>query len=137
MRLRIQAQVIDLHIDAKVLLTGEPVVHSGTHPRPADHERPGPHLPHGKLLDLVCEDQGAGGKLFIVEPRHLNSQFHRTHMAVDVILDHDAQLVAPRPQRQDLLVDRLGPHIIGKVMLRNVQSRAFLKGIYDPASQRA
>ena len=84
-RLGIEAQVVDLQVDSQVLITIEAAVDAGAHAGAPDHKRAGAHLPHGKLLDLVGQNQGTGGKLVVIEVRNLHSQFHGTHMAVHVV----------------------------------------------------
>ena len=67
---------------------------------------------------------------------HPDAQLHRTHVTVQVVFHHHAQLVAAGPQRHGLLVDRLVIHVSLEVVLRGVEHDAVFHRIDDAAAQR-
>src|SRR3989442_15654988 len=67
MGLRIDRQVVNLHIDAQRLVAGEWPTDVGTDPGAPDDERTGTHLAGWEGLNLIRKDEGTMGELFFIE----------------------------------------------------------------------
>src|SRR6516225_2646591 len=76
------------------------------------------------------------GEAVVIKVRHGHRQVQCTHMAVGVVLQHNAELVAAGAQGDNFLIDRLAIRIFLELGLRHIQPDTLLEGIDIPPAQR-
>ena len=137
MRCFIHFEIVQLHVDAKFLAGDELRVHLRPHFGGAEHKLAGANLLERNGLDLVGQNQRAGGKRIVVIARHGQCRADDPDVAAIHVFDDDVQAVAARPQGHCLLINGMKFQRGFQERIREVSADRIFKGLHHAAGKRS
>ena len=97
-----------------------------------DHEHSPPHLPVGKFLDAVGQDETAGGQPVVLILGHHDTDVLRPHVAALQVLEDQLQLVAAGTQGHGTLIEGFSGKGLLEQGVRNVLDDRILEDLNHP-----
>src|SRR6202521_1630599 len=136
-RLVVRLQVVNLHVNAQPVGSGEITIKTRPDLRGAQHELSCADLLCGDMLDLIGKNQRTGFQLVIFVPRHLQARVHDSDISALYILDHQVQTVQARAKWNSLLINRLELQGLLVKRIREIAGDGIFKCLHDTPGQRA
>src|SRR5207247_6663462 len=106
MSLLIQCQIVDLEVNSHRLSSVKAVLKIRINLGPSYHEWASSHLFQRKLLNIVGQNNAAGGQFILFISWNAESFVDSSHVTTIEILEHQLQFIETRTQGNCLLVPR-------------------------------